>query len=407
MAKHFVISLSAAFALTACTAMEDAPLASAAPAPAPAPAPAMVPPAVTFGPATPMAMADFQAATVLDVDLYQPSATLPACQTRSLPMATPAAPLAAAMAAAKRYSDAQKGLGFIVLQDGMIVHESYREGLDERLRTASASMHKSVMALMMGVAIDKGFIASVDDPLAAYLPEWADDLRGAITLRQALQMASGLGPSDFMNVIFAKDVFAAAAQTPLVDEPGSTFAYNNAVSQLLGEVLDRQVRKADYAGYPDFLLQELWCPMGGEEALLWVDPAGKARAYAGLHAGIRDYARIGEIIRNKGRVGTRQIIPAEWIAEMTTASPANAQYGYQIWLGGQWTALRSYSPGNPIRVPHSAPFLARDLVYFDGFGGQRVYVAPSHGLTVVRVGETNLEFDDAIIPNLLVAAIGK
>lgn len=397
MTKPFAIALMASIALAGCAAVPDAPLADNA-----AIAPSPPRPFVAFGPPTPMAMADFQVATVRDVDLYQPSATIPACRTRALPSATPDAQMAAALAGAKAYSDEQQGLGFIVLQDGAIVHESYGEGLDASLRTASASMAKSVMALMMGIAIEKQLIASVNDPLSAYLPEWSDDPRGAITLRQALQMASGLGPSDFMNVIFAPDVFAAAAQTPLVGEPGSSFAYNNAVSQLLSEALDRQVRKAGYAGYPDFLLKELWCPMGGEEALLWVDPSGKARGYAGLHAGIRDYARIGEIIRNKGRVGMQQIVPAQWIAEMTTPSPTNGQYGYQVWLGGEWTAQRAYAPGNPITVPHSAPFVAGDLVYFDGFGGQRVYVAPSQGLTVVRVGETNLAFDDAIIPNLLV-----
>lgn len=399
MFKPFAVALLTSALLAACAAIPDAPVASAATAQS------SLRPVVTYGPPTPMAMSDFQAASVLDVDLYQPMATIPACNTSPLASATPDARLAAAIASAKAFSDAQQGIGLIVLKDGAVVHESYREGLDASVRTASASMAKSVMGLMIGIAVDKGMIGAVDEPLALYLPEWADDPRGAITIEQALQMASGLGPSDLMGIIFAPDVFAAAVQTPLVDEPGSVFAYNNAVSQLLGEILDRQVRKAGYAGYPDFLLRELWCPMGGDAAPLWVDPSGKARAYAGLHAGIRDYAKIGEIIRNKGRVGNQQIVPEAWIAQMTTPSPTNGQYGYQVWLGAEWTAQRAYSAANPLKIPHSAPFIAEDLVYFDGFGGQRVYVAPSHGLTVVRVGETNLAFDDAIIPNMLVTAV--
>jgi len=398
MIKPLIACLLTSIALAACTAMPDATMQTAASA-------TTQRPEVVFGPPTPMDPAANQMVSVLDIDYYQPQATLPACNVRNLPRAEPSGELERALSAVKAYSDREKGYGLIVLQDGAVVHESYAEGLDENLRSASASMAKSVMALMYGIAIDKGMIASVDDPLDAYLTQWADDPRGDITIKQALQMASGLGPSDLFGVIFATDSFAASAQTQLADEPGSIFAYNNAVSQLLGEILDRQVRKAGYAGYPDFLLRELWCPMGGTKAVLWVDPAGKARTYAGLHAGIRDYAKIGELIRNKGRVGKQQIVPAAWIVEMTTPSPANGQYGYQVWLGAEWTAQRSYSAANPIRVPHSEPYIARDLVYFDGFGGQRVYVAPSHGLTVVRVGETNLAFDDAVIPNLLVAAV--
>jgi CubicO group peptidase (beta-lactamase class C family) len=342
---------------------------------------------------------------VLDVDYYLPQAILPACNARTLPRGDASEALASALPAVKAYSDQEKGYGLIVLKDGVVVHESYGEGLDETLLTASASMAKSVMSLMMGIAIDKGMIGSVDEPLGMYLPEWADDPRGAITIQQALQMASGLAASDLMKVILAEDSFAVAAQTPMEAAPGSTFRYNNAVSQLLGEVLDRQARAAGYAGYPDFLLRELWCPMGGGKALLWVDPAGKARTYAGLHAGIRDYAKIGELIRNKGRVGVQQIVPEAWIAEMTTPSPANGQYGYQVWLGREWTPVRTYSADSPIGVPHSEPFVAKDLVYFDGFGGQRVYVLPSQGITVARVGETNLAFDESIIPNALARAL--
>ena len=395
MFKPLATALLATVALAACATTADAPLASAT-----APLPE-----VTYGPPTPMNPAEFQGASVLNTGIYQSQATLPACNQRMLPRGEATAELAAALPAAKAYSDEQKGYGLIVLQDGQVVHESYAEGQDESMRTASASMAKSVMALMMGIAIERGMVGSVDEPLDTYLTEWAGDPRGDITIKQALQMASGLGPSDFMGVIFAPDVFVASAQTELADAPGTVFAYNNAVSQLLGEIIDRQARGEGYAGYADFLLKELWCPMGGGEALLWVDPSGKTRTYAGLHAGIRDYAKIGELIRNKGRVGDRQIVPAAWIAEMVTPSQANGQYGYQVWLGAEWTAQRGYSAGSPIKVPHSEPYVAKDLVYFDGFGGQRVYIAPSHGITVARVGETNLAFDDAVIPNLLVRAL--
>ncbi len=399
MSKTIASALFASMVLAGCTPYSDAPSTSAAPAAQ------TQQPSVIFGPTTLPTPEEFQALSVVDGRAYKPQAIFPACNQRSLPRATPSADFLPALSAAKAYSDEQQGYGLIVLKDGAVVHESYGEGLDENLLTASASMHKSVMALSVGIAIEKGMIGSVDDPLSAYLPEWADDPRGAITVKNALQMASGLSLSNLMELLFADNSFAAAAQTELADEPGTVFNYTNAVSQLVNEAVHRQAIAAGYGGYPDFLMKELWCPLGGGEAVMWVDPSGRARGYAGFHASIRDYAKVGELIRHKGRVGDRQVVPEAWITQMTTPSEVNPQYGYQIWLGGAWTAQRGYSANNPIKVPHSAPFIAKDLVYFDGFGGQRVYVAPSHGVTVVRVGETNLAFDDAIIPNLLIEAL--
>ena len=171
---------------------------------------------------------------------------------------------------------------------------------------------------------------------------------------------------------------------------------------MIGVILDRQAKANGYGGFAEFLYQDLWCPLGNGESTLWTDDTGMPRTYAGLNAGMEDWARIGELIRNSGRANDRQIVPAEWIAEMSAPSQLNPRYGYQMWLGGGWTEEpRRYNRDNPIGVTHSAPFDTEDLVFFDGFGGQRVYVIPSAGLTIVRVGNVNLQYDDAIIPNLL------
>ena len=90
---------------------------------------------------------------------------------------------------------------------------------------------------------------------------------------------------------------------------------------------------------------------------------------------------------------------------MAKPSIANPQYGLHVWLGHEWTAERAYNQTNPIKIKHSEPFDAKDIVYFDGFGGQRVYVIPSDGLTVARSGIVNLEFDDSMLPNTLGRAL--
>ena len=354
------------------------------------------------------AMQALAGATILETERYKPQVPLVGCGAAALPVrsAKPGVGLAKAIAAAQAYHMQARGVGLVVLHNGSIIHENYTEPASASSRTESASMMKSVLGLLIGIAIEKEAIDSVDDRAGDYLREWDDDPRGDITLRQLLTMSSGLGSSDFARMLMSSDIRAVALETPLADKPDATFAYNNAISQLLGTIVDKQVRTIGYSGFHDFLQRELWCPLGNEDAALWIDRVGGSpRYYAGLQAVLRDWARLGELIRNNGVAAGKQIVPADWIAQMTNPSIANPQYGFHIWLGGTWTQQRSYSAISPIKIPHSEPYKAKDVYFFDGFGGQRVYTIPSHGLTIARTGYTNLAYDDAIIVNLFLDAL--
>ena len=346
--------------------------------------------------------------SVLEVERYRPNYQLDQCTERPLPSAKPSAKLAEAIAKAQAYSDAQKGLGFIVLKDGAILHEGYAEGVDGSTQFASASMMKSVVALMYGVAIDEGIIRTVDDRVGDYFDYWDDedteDPRGDITFRQLLTMSAGLGQTNFLEILLAPDIGEAAMKMEMVAEPDTEFSYNNAITKILEMVIDIQASPEGKGSFLEFLESDLWCPLGNGKAQVWVDQLGSARGYAGLHAGLMDYARIGELIRKGGKVGDQQIVSEAWIAEMAKPSKVNPQYGLHVWLGREHTPKRAYSAASPIKVPHAEPFLAEDIVYFDGFGGQRVYVLPSQNMVVARSGEVNLAYDDSVIPNLLVAA---
>lgn len=381
--------------------------ACALPSPAPSPAP-VAPTDIIPERDIDAAMQALSGATVLETERYLPKESLAGCagenlQTKQVPTGSP---LSEALSQAQSYHDVAQGVGLIVLHDGKVIHETYNSPATVTSATATASMKKSVLGLLFGIAVEKGAIASVEDRIGDYLSEWDDDPRGDITIRELLTMSSGLAKSDFARLLLSSDINAVALETALADEPGEVFAYNNAASQLLGMIVDRQVRGHGYRDYREFLQREFWCPLGNSDANLWIDrEGGSPRFYAGLHATLRDWARIGELIRNRGAANDRQIVPAGWIAEMTTPSPANPQYGYQIWLGSAATAQRQYSAGNPLTVRQSAPYQVDDVVFFDGFGGQRVYVVPSRGLTIARTGYTNLTYDDAIIVNLLLGAM--
>lgn len=346
-----------------------------------------------------------QTASVLEVERYRPNYTLKGCSGAPLARTAPSGRLTEAITKAQAYSDEQRGLGLIVMRGGAVVHESYAERVDGSTPWASASMMKSVVALLYGIAIEEGVIGSLDDRVGDYLSEWDDDPRGNITLRQLMTMSAGLGQSNFMEILLSPDIGQAALKVEKTGEPDTEFSYNNAITKLLTLALDRQLAAKGRGSMLSYLEEKLWCPLGNGDARVWADQQGEARGYAGLHAGLMDYARVGEMIRRGGKWNSEQLVPEAWIAEMATPSKVNPQYGLQVWLGREHTAQRAYSAANPIKIPHAEPFVAEDIVYFDGFGGQRVYVIPSKQLVIARFGEVNLAYDDSVIPNLLVRAL--
>ena len=121
---------------------------------------------------------------------------------------------------------------------------------------------------------------------------------------------------------------------------------------------------------------------------------------------------MGLLHLNSGKVGDVQVVPEAWIAEVKKPSPTNPNYGFQTWLGTEYMAKRDYGKGVPAYVPHSEPFVVDDLIFFDGSGGQRVYVSQAEELVIIRTGEGGLDFqtgafkwDDAFLPNLIIRGI--
>ncbi|MEM8917413.1 MAG: serine hydrolase [Pseudomonadota bacterium] len=353
-----------------------------------------------------------QGATLRDVDRFQPKVTIgsqcvPAIFER--PASGPGPKLQASLAKALEYSEAQKGIGLMVMKDGKVLLEQYIDDASAKTVTDSYSMHKSLFALVYGIAVSEAVVGSLEETTGDHIPEWRNDPRGQITLRQLLQMESGLKLYSFrdegtksMELLLAADINAVALDHPLADAPGAEFRYNNVNSQVAGIILERTLKKAGYAGYAEYLEKKLWCPAGNGKAELWFDRnGGSPRYYSGMFTTVRNWARIGELVRNQGRVEDRQVVPREWITEMVKPAAKNPNYGLHVWLGSPHVAKRRYSQQNPVTIPHGAPYRAKDVIFFDGFGGQRVYVVPSAGLTIVRTGQINLAYDDSVIVNLI------
>ncbi|MEM9305156.1 MAG: serine hydrolase domain-containing protein [Pseudomonadota bacterium] len=239
-------------------------------------------------------------------------------------------------------------IGFIVVQDGNVLLERYAQGNDRDSVWISFSVTKSVTSLLIGAAINDGFIESVDEPVSYYLPR----LRGTgyenVSIREVLQMASGVAwNEDYGDP--ESDVARAGGATglPLVSylgtlerahPPGAVFNYNTGETNLAGEIL----RAAIGNNAATYLTHKIWQPFGMESDASWVigGPGGGETGGCCISATLRDYARLGLFAMNEGLLpdGTR-VLPEGWMTASTSPSSGYEGYGYLWWLAG----ARGYS----------------------------------------------------------------
>lgn len=317
----------------------------------------------------------------------------------------------AQFASAVAYAQSMQSYSLLIWQGGRLLVEEYMNGGTSQTRAESASMHKSVMAMVVGHAVADGSLGGLDDPVGKYLEEWAEDERGKITLRQLLQMSSGLSTTSAQGGLLSETSRFALGLFPehllltrqLQKPPGAAFEYLNVNSNLMGLVLARALDKR----YAEYLSEKIWQPLGAADAYVSPNrPEGFVKTASSLLATPRDWLRLGIMLANDGTIDGRRVLPEGWIAEMISPSPLNPNYGLQIWLGHPHAPQRYYYGfGIGPAAPAAEPWLAEDTFYFDGWGGQRVYVSPAEDLVIVRTGRARTDWDDSALPNRVVRTL--
>jgi CubicO group peptidase (beta-lactamase class C family) len=322
-----------------------------------------------------------------------------------------------ALRRAEEYASKFESFALIVVHHGVIQDEWYRPDWSRERLTQSQSMHKTVVALALGAAIQDGFVKSVNNPIGDYLAEWANDERGRIRIRDLLNMSSGLAQYAFTLNPFASDsafrfLFSAnrpavVLRTALLWKPGSKFEYNDVNAQLVGMIVERATRRR----YADYLAARIWVPSGAAPAKIWLDhPRGGAMTACCLLAPAVAWAQLGEMLKNRGVVNGTQVYPAAWIEQMLTPSQVYRGYGLFTWLGKGM--MESPLPLASADLARSEPYLAPDLFMLLGHGGQRVYVSRAVDLVVVRLGPfagyqpLKPGWDDAFLINTVIRGIG-
>ena len=318
---------------------------------------------------------------------------------------------AAALTAAIAFGEQNKSHALIVYHNDAIQLEHYYSGHDADSFSSTQSMHKSVLAMLVGIAIEQGYIVSADEPASTYLTEWAHDERAKITIKHMLNQESGIDfPTvginplgGFFRLIFGPNIGPEALHQPLEAEPGSRFDYNSINPQNLGLIIERATGKR----YSEYLSEALWQRIGVPDAAVVLDSNEHrtARMFCCLNATARSWLHLGLLHLSEGRIADQQVVPVDWMHHIVIPGANNPNYGYLTWLGNKYEEYRYYNRKTTVRVFQSEPFAVPDVIYFDGFGGQRVYIVPSHGLIIVRIGALTPDMDEAFLPNVIIRGI--
>ena len=283
---------------------------------------------------------------------------------------------------------------FIVIQDGAVLYEDYFNNTQRDSIVTSFSVAKSYTSALIGIAIDEGYIKSVDDPITDYLPELAarDPRFADITIRHLLRMSSGfeykenrffgLNGDDALTTYYPDQRHLALSNTKIVDPPGAYFLYNKYHPQLLGMILERTTGRS----VTEYLQSKIWDPLGMEFGGSWsIDSEASdfEKMETGINARAIDFARFGQLFLNEGAWNGQQVISAAWVRESTQPFlPDN----YAAYYPSDWFSplpgkgYYQYMWWGTSIAPASYDFMA------GGDKGQFIYISPRKALVIVRNG---------------------
>ncbi len=316
--------------------------------------------------------------TIYDLDVFEYSTILPAEKKELLPHS-------------KNYNSFQlnnedeqwfselKTKAFLVIKNDSLVYEQYFDGHTENTVSNSFSAIKTLVAILIGIAIDEGSINSVDDKVCKYIPEFCSHGKEKITIRHLLTMSSGLSWTEstknpFSNnaeSYYGNDLYHLVTMQTVITEPGKVFNYQSGNTQLLGFIIE----KATGIDLSEYAHQKIWSKIGTEHEAYWsLDKSnGNEKSFCCWYATPRDYSRLGLLFLHKGNWKGKQIIPADYFEQMVT--PADLQtkvgtpnfcYGFQTWIY--------------LEKKHKVNYLR-------GASGQYIISVPNEKLVIVRLGE--------------------
>ena len=290
-----------------------------------------------------------------------------------------------------------KTQGVLIIQNDSIVYEKYWGDISSDRLATVFSVSKSITSLMCGIAVDDGYIHSIDDAVTDYLPELKkkDPMWQRLTIRHLLDMQSGLDFDDayYLNLKYLKRLIAITRLNyghhvmrqirglKFRCEPGTQYRYESMTSQILGVVIERASKKR----FVDYLSEKVWKPLQMESpALINIDSHRHRvpHTFGGITLTMKDLAKIGRLYLNRGVWNGQRIVSEEWIRLSTEYDTSNKGYHFNWYNSSSHGAKKPQSPG----------------YYALGICAQVLYVNPFKNLIMVRVGEDNI--NPVFVPEL-------
>jgi len=264
---------------------------------------------------------------------------------------------------------------FLVVKNGKLLHEQYWNGYTALSKTNSFSMAKAITVMLFGKALEEGKIKSIDTKFSNLFEEFkTKPFVKDLTLKQLAQMESGLDwDENYKNpflpnakAYYGRSLMKATFSRKFKEQPGKRFEYQSGSTQLLGFAL----RKALNQSLSSYLSEKFWIPLGMEQNADWsVDESGIEKTYCCIHSNSRDFAKLGQLFLDDGKVGDQQILNLDFIEQMRTPTEKSDEiYGMGFWINHD----------NPIKH-----------YYFLGLQGQYIIMIPEHKMVIVRTGSYN------------------
>jgi CubicO group peptidase (beta-lactamase class C family) len=289
----------------------------------------------------------------------------------------------------------QRGLSIhslLVVRNGYLVAEAHFFPYDGKTPHDLASATKSVTTTLVGIAIGRGKIKSVKDPMLSFFSGLTiankDERKERVTLEHLMTMSSGLdcksqgGEPTLWEMLDSPNDVQHMLDLPMVAEPGANFVYCSGGMHLLSAIIARTAGSTEGAAQSGrteaFAREALFTPLGIREVVWPPDPQGVNHGFGNMHMLPRDMAKLGWLFLNQGKWDGKQIVPAEWVAAATRAQKntgGSRDYGYGWWI-----------PKTAPSKPDSQK--PEDLIAFEasGRGGQQISVLPTKNTVVVFTG---------------------
>jgi CubicO group peptidase (beta-lactamase class C family) len=289
----------------------------------------------------------------------------------------------AALQTAADYAEKQHSRALIVTRHGYIVFERYWQGSNLDTVVESPGLGRVLAALATGVAISERKIGWPDEPIGYLIPAWSKDARGEITVRNLLQMSSGLGSS---TSTYSTNIVSRYLNLPSEASPGKRWRDQSVDPDLLAYV----IQKATGQPYAEYLSQAIWARIGAGDAWIWLDgPGGDAHVDAGFFVRQGDWLRVAELLLQNGNYQGDEVIVPRWVPELLQPVKSNTDYGSYLRLGTH-------------PAPGMSPYATSDVFVVEG-GGNRLWLVPSLQIAILRTGgQPASDWDEGRIPNLII-----